>query len=103
MTNRPMFSPKDPDEVDDRGLDFVNLLSTGETLSGGATVSVSVFAGVDASAASLLFSSASISSTIVWQRLRAGTAGVIYQLEYGVYTSASRYLIGCGLVKVEGC
>jgi hypothetical protein len=98
-----IFADKDPDEVDDRGLDFTNLLESGETLTGTPTVTATTFLGVDATPSSILFGSPSIEGAVVWQRLRAGSDGVVYRLKYTVGTTASRSFVACGLLRVEAC
>lgn len=98
-----VFAPKDPSEVDDRGLDFAALLETGETLSGTPTVTVTVVTGTDANPSAIKSGAASISGSIVWQRLTGGVAGVVYKIKVSVGTSTSRTLVACAHLRVANC
>lgn len=98
-----VWSPKDPGEVDDRGLDFAALLESGETLTGTPTVTVTVLDGTDATPANIKSGAASISGSIVWQRLTGGVVGVSYKLKISVATSTSRTLVGCAVQRVANC
>jgi hypothetical protein len=98
-----VWAPKDPSEVDDRGLDFAALLESGETLMGTPTVTVSVLSGTDATPANIKSGAASISGSIVWQRLTGGVAGVVYKIRIQVATSTSRTLVGCAHLRVATC
>ena len=79
--------------------DFVSQLGAGETLAS-ALVTVSLFSGIDATPSAILSGSASITGLIVTQYVHAGTAGVIYQLNCAVETSAGNQLIMTGLLAV---
>ena len=73
-------------------LTFADRLQSGEAING-ATVTVSVYAGTDATPSSLLSGSATYTSTTVTQVVTGGTAGVIYSLVF-VATGTSSHNYG---------
>ena len=85
------FTDKDPSEVVRLGIDFANLLATGETIST-ATVTCRTAAGVDTTTA-MISGSKVISGSIVRQLVQGGSAGTTYKLSFLVTTSAGQTLI----------
>jgi hypothetical protein len=73
---------KDPNDVDDFGWDFTDLLATGETI---ATQQIIAPVGITAAAPTE-------ASGIVTARLSGGTLGVEYQVACRVTTSAGKTL-----------
>ncbi len=71
--------------------DFLSQLAVGEGLTS-ATVAASVYSGVDASPAAILFGSANISGSKVSQFVTAGTLGVTYLLLCTASTDTGQYL-----------
>lgn len=84
------FTDKDPSEIVRLGIDFANLLDTGETIST-ATVTVRTAQGVDAAA--MKSGAADISGTVVRQLITGGTAGMSYKVGFTITTSAGQTLI----------
>jgi len=84
------FTDKDPSEVVRLGVDFSNLLDTGETIST-ATVSIRNAAGV--AQAAMLSGSPTNSSGIVRQLITGGTAGMAYKISFTITTSTGQTLI----------
>jgi len=69
--------------------DFTSRLGTTETITS-ATVTATVYTGVDSSPSSIISGSASISGGIVTQLITAGVAGVIYEVKCAAVTSAGQ-------------
>ncbi len=86
------FDPANPTEDEIYSLDFVNELSTGETLTSVYSVTFTVFQGTDADPSSHLSGSASIVGTVVSQRVAYLTSGVTYTLAFTVLTSLNNYI-----------
>lgn len=97
---RIQFAPKLSGSTEQEIFDFISRLAIGETISS-ATVTASVYTGVDASPSAILSGSASISGTQVTQMVTAGVVGVIYQLSCAATTSAGKILLLQGLLAVE--
>ena len=95
-----LFSEKDPGETITCGLDFVNILASGETIST-ASLSITTYAGTDTSASSLLSGSVSISGTQVLHNITGGLDGVTYRLRYVATSSSSRVYVGAGYLPVN--
>lgn len=81
------FDPANATESEVYSLDFVNELASGESLSSVTSVTLTVFQGTDADPSSHLSGSASITGTIVSQRLVTLTSGVTYTLSFTVLTT----------------
>jgi hypothetical protein len=64
----------------------LSLLPAGQTISG-ATVTATVWAGVDASPSSILSGLPTVSGQTVTQKLVGGVAGVIYKLRVAATAS----------------
>ena len=84
------FTDKDPQETVRLGVDFANLLATGETIST-AAVSIRTAAGVAVSA--MLSGSPVSEGAIVRQLITGGTAGQSYKLSFTVTTSTGQTLV----------
>ena len=84
------FTDKDPSEVVRLGVDFANLLDTGESIST-ATVSVRTAQGVDAAA--MISGSEDIDGSVVRQLITGGTAGMAYRVGFTITTSTGQTLI----------
>jgi bifunctional N-acetylglucosamine-1-phosphate-uridyltransferase/glucosamine-1-phosphate-acetyltransferase GlmU-like protein len=93
------FSYKFVAEIKPLVFDFTEVLAPTETLVT-ATCTVLVLNGTDSSPSSILSGSASISGTLVTQKVQAGTANVTYRLVMTVTTSASSTLIAIGDLPV---
>lgn len=76
---RATWPAKDPDESLVSAFDFSAEIDPGETLSS-VLCSIAVLAGVDASAASVLFGSPTIAGGVVLQPFHGGVDGVTYTL-----------------------
>lgn len=84
------FTDKDPSEVVRLGVDFSNLLATGETIS---TTAVSIRTAAGVSQPSMLSGSPTDSSGIVRQLITGGVAGTSYKLSFTITTSTGQTLI----------
>ncbi len=76
------------------GMDFVNLLATGETIS--TVTSVLEITTVD-----LTIGSGSINGSVVEFRVSGGLDGVGYRIEVIITTSDSNTRVGDGLITVR--
>lgn len=95
-----MFSEKDPTEAITYAADFAKILD-GATLSS-ASVTLTVAEGTDASAASMLFGSPSVSSaTFVKQRIGLGVNGVTYRVNFNAQTSAGDTVVAAVYLPVN--
>lgn len=100
---KPVFFPdKDPEEVITLSFDFSADLA-GELINGAPVVSVTVFAGTDASPSDLLNGAAQLdgTSTKVLQSVKAGLADVDYRVKVKVPTSGSRTLVLARILPVR--
>ena len=70
---------------------FLSLLAVGETLSGASTT-VTVYSGTDASPSSIISGSATISGSNVSQKFTGGVSGVTYLITVTALTSAGQTL-----------
>ncbi len=96
------WSPKDPSEIDSRGIDFVAVLYSGETLTGVTTTVTTVY-GVDANPSAIKSGVPTVSGTIAQQLLTGGVDGAAYRIKFAVTTSLGRTLIECATVHVDNC
>jgi len=83
--------PKLQSESVNYSFDFTSRLNVGETITA-SSVTATVYTGVDASPASIISGSSTISGSIVTQLIIAGVAGVIYELLCTAVTSAGQTL-----------
>lgn len=79
--------------------DFAALIDVGVTLSA-PVVTATVYTGTDASPSSIISGSASVSGSIVSQKITAGTEGVVYALKWQVTTSDSQTLQMTGFLAL---
>ncbi len=98
-SGRLVKSVKKIGESLDVQFDFISVLAVTETLST-ATVTASVFSGVDATPANIVSGAAVIDGTQVDQKIVAGVAGTIYELLCTVTTSASRTHVQSTLLAI---
>lgn len=85
---------------------FIDMLATGDSITGTPTVTVSVFTGIDPTPAGILYSNVMVHNgdtleQIVWQ----GVVGVIYQLVFSISTvNGDTYEKDCylGILPQEG-
>jgi hypothetical protein len=84
------FTDKDPSEVVRLGVDFANLLDTGETIIG-ATVTVRSASGV--AQAAMLSGDDEIDGSIVRQLITGGVTGTTYKVSFVITTSAGQTLV----------
>lgn len=100
--SRVVLKPKAVGETERYEFDFVSQLASGETIST-QTVTAAVYAGVldeDTVASDILSGSPWDYQTSVFQRITAGTAGVIYELTCTITTSNSQTLVIKGYLAV---
>lgn len=86
------FDPISPEETVTLTLDFTADLESGETLTGPATVVISVASGTDSSVATRLNGAASIIGNYVLQSIMGCLAGVNYNIVASCKTSLNRVL-----------
>lgn len=91
MSGRVALASKYPGETCNRVFDFTSQLGVGETISA-ASVTASVYSGVDPAPSGLIASSAAVSGAQVTQLLTAGVLGVVYELNCSAATSANETL-----------
>ena len=94
------FTPKDPAEALFYGIDFSNLLGSGETITS-ATASMRVVSGTDAAPSAMLSGSPVVNGGIVSHKLTGGVAGVVYLLGLTIYTSAGQTIIEAAPLTVR--
>src|SRR3990172_2444983 len=100
--SRVVLTPKAVGETRRYEFDFVSQLLSGVTISG-QTVTAAVFAGVldvGTVASDILDQGPWSHNTSVYQRITAGTAGVIYELTCTITTSDSQTLTIKGYLAV---
>jgi hypothetical protein len=95
-----VYSAKDPTEILAYGMDFTNLLVSGETIAT-ATVVVSTYTGTDASPTDMYYASADIASAVVTRALQGGLNGVTYRVLFTVVTSVGRIYAAAGYLPVD--
>lgn len=88
----PMILEKQSGESRTVGMDFVNLLDTGETLSSVSSVTTSP--------SGLTVGSGTISGTKVLVTVSGGSAGTTYRFDFTVVTSSSQTLMADGKLIV---
>ena len=93
------LDPKDIGDTDVVTFDFTAMLNTGESLAL-APITSEVYAGTDASPASLLSGAPQIQGLMVLQTITAGVVGVEYLLRCSATTSAGRVLVQSALINV---
>jgi hypothetical protein len=92
------FTDKDPGETVRLGIDFTDLLDTGETIST-ATAAIRTAAGV--TVAAMLSGSEDVSGNVVRQLITGGTAGMSYRLSFTAVTSTGQTLIDGADLRVS--
>jgi hypothetical protein len=100
--NRVIFQPKRLGETivpNPSPFNFISQLAQGETIST-ATVTASVYTGVDANPSAVISGSASISGTVVSQKLTGGVIGVIYEILCAAVTSLGQTIQLAGYLAV---
>jgi hypothetical protein len=78
---------------------FISRLASSETISTAAVAAI-VYSGTDASPASLISGTATISGQTVTQAVTGGVLGVVYKLTCTITTSLSQTLSVTGLLAV---
>jgi hypothetical protein len=78
---------------------FISLLGVSETISS-ATVTATVYSGVDAAPGSMISGAATISGSVVSQKIVGGVVGVVYELLCAAVTSAGQTLQLAGYFAV---
>lgn len=78
---------------------FLDVLAFGETITGVSTAAT-VFSGTDATPANILSGLPTNTASTATQVIRAGVAGVIYEIVCTITTSASNVLTKSGLIAV---
>ena len=92
MGNMQVLDQKSPEAVTKVTWDFLSQLGAGETLTL-ATVSVSVWTGVDPSPAAILDGAPSLSGSQVSQLIQDGIAGVVYKIRVQASTSLGQIVV----------
>lgn len=96
---RTIFDAKYQGATKTLTFDFTSALGASETIST-ATTSATTFSGTDASPASIISGSATISGKTVTQKITAGTSGVSYNLTCEITTSLGQTLQMQGYLAV---
>lgn len=96
---RQELAPKLLGESPNVKFDFAGRIAAGVTLSS-PTVTATVYSGTDAAPSNIISGAASVSGSIVTQKVTGGTLGVIYELLCQVTTSDSQTLQMVGLLAV---
>lgn len=95
------FSAKDPDEILDYAIDFVNLLAAGESITD-ATSEIFFVKGDASAALPVVVGSADFSDDpIVSQRISGGDTGATHRVEIEVTTTAGRKVVSAALIEVK--
>lgn len=98
--NRVILPPKRFTEVVIYNqFNFLSALSAGETISS-ASVLAGVYSGVDPNPSAIFSGVATISGSVVSQKLTGGVIGVVYELICGAVTSAGQTLQLAGYLAV---
>jgi hypothetical protein len=99
MSSLTIFPPK----IDSADLfldfDFLSQLDVGETISG-ATVTATLFSGVDATPSAIISGADTVSGPVVTQKIVDGVVGVIYLLSCAITTSLGATKIMQGYLAV---
>lgn len=98
--SRDTWPPKAAGATKNFEFDFISDLAAGETLSG-ATVTATVWSGNDGNPSGLISGAASISGTVVTQKLTGGVAGNIYAVTCTATTSAGQTLVRSAYLVVS--
>ena len=94
------FTPKAPAEIETFTFDFTAALGSGETINS-ASVTSSVVTGADPGIAAMISGAAQISAGLVLQKIQGGVAGVRYELQCTIATSAGQTLILAGDLLIQ--
>ena len=100
--NRVIFQPKRLGETiipNPSPFNFTSQLAVGETINS-ATVTASVYTGVDANPSSIISGAATISGAIVSQKLTGGVVGVIYELLCAAVTNLGQTIQLAGYLAI---
>ena len=89
--SRVILPIKYSNEVKSTAFDLISQLAVGESLSS-ATVTCTVFSGIDSSPSALISGSATVSGAIATQVITGGVTGVTYNLTCTAVTSAAQTL-----------
>jgi hypothetical protein len=79
-------------------MDFAALLSSGETISGIASVTSEK---IDGGATDLIITNSSVNGTKVEMFIEGGTSGMTYRIEVTITTNGSQILQGDGILYVS--
>ena len=90
--SRDIWPPKQAGATKNYPFDFISDLAVGETISG-ATVTATLWTGTDPTPSGIISGAASISGSVVTQKLTAGLAGNIYAVTCTATTSAGQTLV----------
>jgi hypothetical protein len=90
--SRDLWPPKQVGATKTYPFDFISDLAVSETITG-ATVTALVWSGNDPTPSNLISGAATISGTVVSQKLTGGVAGNIYAVTCTATTSAGQTLI----------
>lgn len=99
LSDRIVFPGKRAAEVENLTFDFTSKLASGVTISS-ATTTCTVYSGTDATPSAVISGAASISGSVVTQKVTGGTLGVIYQLLCAATTSTTETLELCGFLAI---
>ena len=88
---RVVLKSKKLGEVVGYPVDFISSLGVAETISS-ATVTASVYSGVDPNPQFIVLGAATITGTIVQQGITGGVLGTIYELLYAATTSLNQLI-----------
>lgn len=99
-STRVILDPKKLGEDLDVPVDFISRLAVGETILT-ATVTASVYSGVDSDPQAMVNGPATINGTVVVQPISGGVLGTTYELLYSVVTSKGQQLELAGYLTVE--
>jgi len=88
---RVVLKSKKLGEIVGYPVDFISSLGTSETIST-ATVTASVYSGVDPHPEFLILGAATITGTVVAQGISGGVLGTIYELLYSATTSLNQFI-----------
>lgn len=94
-----LLLPKQTGETATYAFDFISRLAVGETITS-QSVAATVYSGVDPTPSNIISGSATVSGTIVSQKITGGVAGTIYKLVSTATTSAGQTLQLVGYLPV---
>jgi hypothetical protein len=81
------FSPKAVGETETFSMNFAPELAQGETITGATWTATPINGGVDAASGSMISGVATITGSIVSQKITLGVAGVTYMIQCAITTS----------------